>query len=66
VVERHEILGITTCVVAAATAVMSEVSRRRTAWRRWYRWGLLAAAVVVSATGYYGGILVYGVGHYSW
>jgi uncharacterized membrane protein/YHS domain-containing protein len=66
VIEFHETFGILAASAAAAAAVLSEWSRRKdAAWlRRSWRTALFAAAVFVSAAGFFGGALVYGLDHY--
>ena len=68
VVERHEALGISTLVMVAAAAVLSELGRRWSNPRLilGFRIALFMAAALVTATGFFGGELVHGIGHYSW
>jgi uncharacterized membrane protein len=66
VIETHEGLALTATGLAIIAAVLSELGRRRNDPRliQGYRVALLAAAVAVTATGFFGGELVYGIGHY--
>jgi len=67
--ETHETLGIAATIAALATAIAAawpvrEARKRAMGWV--YRMGLAASAVLVAATGYFGGTLVYGLNHFKW
>jgi uncharacterized membrane protein/mono/diheme cytochrome c family protein len=68
VMTTHRWLGTATVACTGLVLVLSECSchsdRRRT--RTWFRLTLLGVAVLVLATGYFGGALVFGVDHYTW
>lgn len=66
VVETHETLALISTGLAIAAAVASELGRRRRDPRfiLAFRIALFAAAAVVTVTGFFGGVLVYGIGHY--
>ncbi len=65
---RHRWAGMLTGVLAIIAAVLCELSYRRGSRIAGvgYRFALALAVVLVSATGYLGGILVYGLRHYVW
>jgi len=67
-VEMHRWLGTATGVLLLVEAPLAFVSRRRKngalLWA--YRLLLLVLVAMVSLTGYFGGELVFGVGHYHW
>jgi uncharacterized membrane protein len=64
----HSCLGTSTVACAGLVLVLSEVSRRsdRRVARMWFRVTLLALAVLVSLTGFFGGAVVFGLDHYTW
>lgn len=66
VAETHELFGIISMVLAAAAGALSEIGRRKgndtLLWA--YRGLVLAASITVTITGFYGGQLVRGIGHY--
>ncbi len=68
VLMTHRWLGTSTTVCAVLVLLLSEAShrpdRRRT--RMSFRVALLVVAVLVSATGFFGGAVVFGLNHYSW
>jgi uncharacterized membrane protein len=67
IIETHETFALIAAGLAIAAAVASELGRRRQDARfiLAYRIALFAAAVAVTGAGYFGGELVYGVGHYQ-
>jgi uncharacterized membrane protein len=64
----HSGLGTATVACAGLLVVLGEASRRpdRRRTRIWFRVTLLAVAVLVSATGFFGGAVVFGLDHYAW
>ena len=68
VLMTHRWLGTFTVACAGLVLLLSEASRcpdrRRT--RMSFRVALLVVAVLVSATGYFGGTVVFGLNHYTW
>ncbi len=68
VLTTHRWLGTSTVACAGLVLLLSEASRcpdrRRT--RMSFRVALLVVAVLVSATGYFGGAVVFGLNHYTW
>ena len=68
VLMTHRWLGTSTVACAGLVLLLSEASRspdrRRT--RMSFRVALLVVAVLVSATGYFGGAVVFGLNHYTW
>jgi mono/diheme cytochrome c family protein/uncharacterized membrane protein len=68
VLTAHSWLGTATVACAGVLVVLSEVSRvpgrRRT--RVWFRVTLLVVALLVFLTGFFGGAVVFGLGHYAW
>jgi len=68
VLMTHRWLGTSTAACAGLVLLLSEASRspdrRRT--RMSFRVALLVVAVLVSATGYFGGAVVFGLNHYTW
>ena len=68
VLTTHRWLGTSTVACAGLMLLLSEASRcpdrRRT--RMSFRVALLVVAVLVSATGYFGGAVVFGLNHYTW
>jgi mono/diheme cytochrome c family protein/uncharacterized membrane protein len=64
----HRWLGTATVACAGLVLVLTEVSRRpdRRRARLGFRAALLVVAVLVLATGYFGGAVVFGLDHYSW
>jgi mono/diheme cytochrome c family protein/uncharacterized membrane protein len=68
VLTAHRWLGTATVAWAALVLVLTEVSCRtnRPGVRLWSRLALLVVAVLVLVTGFFGGAVVYGLGHYAW
>jgi mono/diheme cytochrome c family protein/uncharacterized membrane protein len=68
VLMTHRWLGTSTVACAALVLVLSEVSHRpdRRGTRMWFRVALLVVAGLVLATGFFGGAVVFGLGHYTW
>ena len=68
VLMTHRWLGTSTVACAGLVLLLSEASRcpdrRRT--RMSFRVALLVVAVLVSATGHFGGAVVFGLNHYIW
>ncbi len=68
VLMTHRWLGTSTVACAGLVLLLSEASwcpdRRRT--RMSFRVALLVVAVLVSATGFFGGAVVFGLNHYTW
>lgn len=64
ILKLHRLFGLITFPVIVAAAVVSEIGHiGRNKWVLWsYRLVLLAAAVLVAFTGYYGGLFVHGGG----
>ena len=64
----HRWLGTGTALFSPLVLALSEWSERRdTAWLRYlFRTTLFLGAVLVSVTGFFGGVLVYGWEHYQW
>jgi mono/diheme cytochrome c family protein/uncharacterized membrane protein len=64
----HRWLGTSTVACAGLVLVLSEVSKRpdRHRTRVWFRVMLVVAAVLVMATGFFGGAIVFGLDHYGW
>jgi mono/diheme cytochrome c family protein/uncharacterized membrane protein len=64
----HRWLGTSTVACAGLVLVLSELSqhpdRHRT--RVWFRVLLFVAAGLVSATGFFGGAITFGLDHYTW
>jgi plastocyanin len=68
VLTTHRWLGTSTDVLAVVTLLVGEASRRPD-WqraRRWFRVLLVVVALMVLAAGFFGGALLYGIGHYDW
>ena len=63
VLETHELLGVVTAITVAVTAVIAWWRRSDVATKASWRWALalalLAATLLVTITGWYGGSLVY-------
>jgi mono/diheme cytochrome c family protein/uncharacterized membrane protein len=68
VLTTHRWLGTCTIAGAVLVLVLSELSRRpgRRRTRVGFRLALLVTAVLVLATGFFGGAVVHGLGHYAW
>jgi uncharacterized membrane protein/mono/diheme cytochrome c family protein len=68
VMMTHRWLGTSTVVCAGLALVLGELSRRpdRRRTRMVYRIAVLALAVLVSVTGFFGGAVAYGLDHYAW
>ena len=64
--EWHRWLGLASAALAVATAILSELGRRKIITSLSYRVLLFSTALVVSIAGYFGGILVNGADHFSW
>jgi len=64
----HRWLGTSTAVWAVLTLVLSEMNERRNSvrWERSYWATLFLGAALVGTTGFFGGAMVYGLGHYRW
>ncbi len=64
----HRWLGTSTVAGAALLLVWSEGSRRpeRRCSRAWFRAGLLVVAALGLVTGFFGGVVVFGLDHYAW
>ena len=64
----HRWLGTSVGLLVIIIAVLCELSYRRESrvMGLAYRALLFLAAILVGLTGYWGGVLVYGLGHYSW
>jgi hypothetical protein len=64
----HRWLGTSTDVLAVATLLAGEASRRpgRQLARRWFRMLLFVVALMVLVAGFFGGAMVYGIRHYDW
>ena len=56
----HRWLGTATAGWAVLAAVLSARDERRGVRSGWFRAALLAAVVLVGATGHFGGVLVFG------
>ena len=67
IVETHGDLGGITAIGAVIAALLSELARaKKSAWLMWaYRGALLICVGLVSATGYFGGMLVFGRDHFK-
>jgi mono/diheme cytochrome c family protein/uncharacterized membrane protein len=68
VLMTHRWLGTSTVACAGLVLLLSEASRSpdRRRIRMSFRVALLVVAVLVSATGYFGGAVVFGLNHYTW
>jgi mono/diheme cytochrome c family protein/uncharacterized membrane protein len=68
VMMTHRWLGTSTVVCAVLVLLLSELSRRpeRPRTRMGFRVILFVGAALVSATGFFGGALVFGIDHYTW
>jgi len=68
IVEIHKWLGIATACLAVVVAILCELNFRAETPRKKmsFRLALFAAAIVVGLTGYFGGLLTFGSGHFSW
>ena len=65
----HRWVGTATAVWAALVAALSELSSRRGNSPPWccrFRFTLVVGAILVSAAGYLGASLIYGLNHFSW
>ena len=67
-IEYHRWLGTSTAALAVAAAILGIASLKKDgAALRWAsRIFTLAASVTVGLTGYFGGQIVHGIGHYRW
>jgi mono/diheme cytochrome c family protein/uncharacterized membrane protein len=66
VLTAHRWLGSSTVICAGLVLALSEGRLWSSRLRLWFRITLFAAAGVVLATGFFGGAVVYGLGHYGW
>jgi uncharacterized membrane protein/mono/diheme cytochrome c family protein len=68
VMMMHRWLGTSTVVSSGLVLILCELSRRpdRLRTRICFRVALLAVAVLVSVTGFFGGAVVFGLDHYRW
>jgi len=69
VLSFHKWLGIAVLLCTAVAAVLAVRANRKAAEKRdqWpYRLSLLTCVGLVGATGHFGGLLVYGLNHFSW
>ena len=68
VLMTHRWLGTSTVACAVLVLLLNEASRSpdRRRIRMSFRVALLVVAVLVSATGYFGGAAVFGLNHYTW
>lgn len=64
----HRILGSTTGAWGIVLIIIMEVSLAKgTARGRWiFRAALLIAVMLIIATGFFGGAMIYGIDHYAW
>jgi uncharacterized membrane protein len=64
----HRRLGTSTVAGAVLVLLLKEVSRRPDCGRgrMWFRLTLLVVAGLVMATGFLGGVVVFGADHYAW
>ncbi len=65
----HRWLGTATALWAVATAILSEYAHREghpRALRYCFRLSLLVGIICITATGYLGASLIYGLSHYRW
>lgn len=68
VLTLHRWLGTTSAALVVLAATLSELHRRGNTGplKTWHRILLAVAVVAVGLTGYFGGILIYGLDHYRW
>jgi mono/diheme cytochrome c family protein/uncharacterized membrane protein len=68
VLMTHRWLGTSTVTCAGLVLILGELSRRpdRRQARMWFRATLMAVAVLVLVTGFFGGAVVFGLDHHSW
>lgn len=69
IMTTHRWLGTSTAILALIVLGLSESHHRQPdapARSRWYRGALFLSAVLVSATGFFGGAMTYGIDHYAW
>ena len=64
----HAWLGTSTVACAGLVLALNEASFRSDRHRvqMWFRFMLLVLAVLVMVTGFFGGAVVFGLGHYTW
>lgn len=64
----HRIFGSVTGIWGPVLIVFSEVSRAKDSrgWIWAFRGALLVAVLLVAATGFLGGSMIYGIDHYAW
>ncbi len=63
---RHKLLGFTTLGGITLTAALSEWLHRKGTGTCRYRTALGLSVLIVGATGHLGGLLVFGMNHFSW
>ena len=66
VMTAHRWLGTGTAVWAVLTIYLCERTYRDALSRRTFRLALFGGTALVSATGFLGGSLIYGIDHYTW
>jgi len=66
ILRLHHWLGTAACLWAMALAVLLEWDTRRQRRRLLFRVALGIGALLVSATGHFGGTLVHGAGFFDW
>ena len=69
IMTTHRWLGTSTAILALIVLGLSESHHRQPdapARSRWYRGALFLSAALVSATGFFGGAMIYGIDHYAW
>ena len=64
--EIHRWLGTATGTATVVVLILSEVARRRPGALTLFRTGLFLAVLLVMATGFFGGAMVYGIHEYDW
>lgn len=64
--DLHQWLGMGTTILVVTSLILAALSQRNRQFRWGYRITLFVSALLLGATGYYGGMLVYGLGHYVW
>lgn len=69
ILTTHRWVGTSTAVLAIVALIASEAHHRNVASRsaaRWYFLTLFIAAGLVTASGFFGGAMLYGIDHYMW
>lgn len=69
IMTTHRWLGTSTAILALIVLGLSESHHRQPdapARTRLYRGALFLSAALVSATGFFGGAMIYGIDHYAW